>query len=315
MPLTQLHGYWLLNNNLSGKVNDMENIIQEAKKNWQEKLAINEEKSLPENLQAELAEYESITNDELRGRLSVCKKELNRQWQEYGHKNPSSFYQNTRWYLYDLTLYHSNYGPCQDVFGVLNFCIANKLKKMLDFGAGIGSSGIIFAKAGLEVTLADISGILLDYARWRFKKRGLTANFINLSHQDLPEGICDVIIATDVFEHLANPKQEIKKIACALRNGGYLFFNITETEGDTHPMHISKAFHVLRHMRSCGFKKLKYIPIDMHRYQKVERPGSLNWFLGVYDCIYYALYYPTIFILQKLGLLSYLKKFLNKNDS
>jgi 2-polyprenyl-3-methyl-5-hydroxy-6-metoxy-1,4-benzoquinol methylase len=290
----------------------MRHNIPEAKLFWQNNLQSDPIKSLEDNLICELAEYEKLDIQETKQRLAVSKQELNKAWHEKGYRNPLAFYQNNRWYLYDLTLYHSNYGPYHDVYGVLNFCIANKLKKILDFGAGIGSSGIIFAKAGLDVTLADVSPILLDYAKWRFVKRGLEANFINLSQEDLPQEAFDVIIATDVFEHLAKPNDEIKKIARALKNGGYLFFNITETESNTHPMHISRAINVLKYMRSCGFKKVKDEIIDMHKYQKVQRSDSLNHLYGIYDYIYYLLYYPVIFVLRKLGLLKYLKNFFKR---
>jgi 2-polyprenyl-3-methyl-5-hydroxy-6-metoxy-1,4-benzoquinol methylase len=293
----------------------MRDATSRTKTLWRENLIINSSLALSENLCRELAEYENIAISEANRRLSICKQELNYEWQKIGRNNPLAFYQNTRWYLYDLTLYHSNFGPHEEVFAVLSFCLSLGLTKILDFGAGIGSNSIIFAKAGLRVTLADVSPILLDYARWRFKKRGLEADFITLGQTALASESFDAVIATDVFEHLTDPKKEIRQIASCLSDGGWLFFNITETQGGTHPMHICKAFNILRHLRCSGFVKAKEVAIDMHRYRKVKRSPLKNYFLWLYDSAYYSLYYPAVFILKKMGLLVYLKKYLGKYNN
>jgi hypothetical protein len=39
----------------------------------------------------------------------------------------------------------------------------------LDFGSGVGSGGILFARHGFEVTLADISSTLLGFSPWRLR--------------------------------------------------------------------------------------------------------------------------------------------------
>ncbi|MBI4335288.1 MAG: class I SAM-dependent methyltransferase [Candidatus Omnitrophica bacterium] len=292
--------------------------MQTSKNIWEDNLIFDKSKSLPDNLIIELAEYENISIDEAGKRLSVCKEELNRGWMEKGRKDPLAFYKQSRWYLYDLTLFHSKYGPHAQVAAVLEFCLSRKLTRILDFGGGIGSSGIIFARAGLEVAICDVSPTLLDYAKWRFDKRKLRAEFINLSAgKTLPGGWFDAAIATDVMEHLRDPSAELKRIHHALKNGGYLFFNITEDGAGnepSHPMHISRAMDVIRCMRACGFRKAGNISVEAHRYQKVTRPDALNYALGIYDYIYYRVYFFVRFILLKAGLLSRIKTLLGKSN-
>jgi 2-polyprenyl-3-methyl-5-hydroxy-6-metoxy-1,4-benzoquinol methylase len=53
----------------------------------------------------------------------------------------------------------------------------------------------LFAKAGYETTLADVSTSLLDFARYRFSRRGEAARFTDLNDEKLETGRYDVITA------------------------------------------------------------------------------------------------------------------------
>ena len=58
----------------------------------------------------------------------------------------------------------------------------------LDFGSGAGVTSQVFARAGYETTLADISTSLLDFARFRLSRRGAIARFIDLNEEKLGTG-------------------------------------------------------------------------------------------------------------------------------
>ena len=68
----------------------------------------------------------------------------------------------------------------------LKFAASHGAKAVLDFGSGVGSGGILYARNGFDVTLADISSVMLEFCAWRFKARGLAARFIDLKTQRLP---------------------------------------------------------------------------------------------------------------------------------
>ena len=104
----------------------------------------------------ELTEYEGIDSEALNNYLCVCKKELNNGWNREGQTDPDGFYrgEQSRWYLYDLTLFNINLKDRQDVFKLLlDFFAKCHIKSVLDFGSGIGSMGIFFAKNNMDVGL------------------------------------------------------------------------------------------------------------------------------------------------------------------
>jgi 2-polyprenyl-3-methyl-5-hydroxy-6-metoxy-1,4-benzoquinol methylase len=101
--------------------------------------------------------------------------------------------------------------------------------------------------------LADISTTLLDFARWRFSQRGLSASFVNLNIETLPTASFDMILAMDVFEHLVDPVGTIEQLWRALRPGGLLFARIHVEDAGTHPQHIVRDFApTFARMRELG---------------------------------------------------------------
>ena len=55
----------------------------------------------------------------------------------------------------------------------------------LDFGSGVGVTVSSFNSSATKVTLADLSTTLLDFARFRFERRGEKATFIDLNETSL----------------------------------------------------------------------------------------------------------------------------------
>src|SRR2546427_172036 len=74
----------------------------------------------------------------------------------------------------------------------LEFAAREGCRSCLDFGAGVGSGGILFARHGFDVGLADISSPLLNFSRWRFETRNLPAEFFDLKAQTLPRAAFDM---------------------------------------------------------------------------------------------------------------------------
>lgn len=95
----------------------------------------------------------------------------------------------------------------------------------LDFGSGAGVTSQLFARAGYETTLADVSTSLLDFARYRFSRREETARFIDLSNEKLETSRYDVITALDSLMHVPNLAEVVADLHSALRPGGYLIAN------------------------------------------------------------------------------------------
>ena len=87
----------------------------------------------------------------------------------------------------------------------LEFASSANCKTYLDFGSGVGSGALLFRSHGFDVTLADISGEMLAFCKYRFAARGCVASFIDLKQSALPSAAFDFITAMDVFEHIVDP--------------------------------------------------------------------------------------------------------------
>lgn len=99
--------------------------------------------------------------------------------------------------------------------------------KVLDYGCGVGDYGLSFAVHGYFVTLCDIAGGNLEFARWRFAKRNFNFDTIPVGTDDLyPDlGRHHVILAGEVLEHVRNPLLVLQNMHAALPKGGLLWYS------------------------------------------------------------------------------------------
>ncbi len=98
---------------------------------------------------------------------------------------------------------------------------------VLDYGCGISDIGLLFASLGAKVTIAELDDKRLDFTTWRFTKRNLHPEVIRIAdtskYPTLEESKYDLIIATEVFEHVRDPFDLLKKFTIGIRPGGFLF--------------------------------------------------------------------------------------------
>jgi SAM-dependent methyltransferase len=117
----------------------------------------------------------------------------------------------------------------------------------LNFGAGVATAGLLFDRLGWQVTCADVSVPLLQFAKWRVKDRGVAIRVIDLHDERLPEDAFDVICAVNTMAHVRDTLQTLKELRRALRPGGLLIFDVDTRPKDAEmPWHASKASLVLR---------------------------------------------------------------------
>jgi 2-polyprenyl-3-methyl-5-hydroxy-6-metoxy-1,4-benzoquinol methylase len=215
---------------------------------WSNALIRKDKPNLRTSLLREVATYYGI--DDLNEVERLCADAVGAMRQEWEQRVDSSqrasiegFYQSATM-IYDLMGWHSLQADTAPLAYVLGLEIARdrQVKTCLDFGSGVGSGALLFATAGVHITLADISTTLLDFCRWRFAQRGLSADFLELSTKALPTASYDMILALDVFEHLVDPVGVIEQVWRALRPGGLFFGRIQVEDAGTHPQHIVRDF-------------------------------------------------------------------------
>ena len=105
------------------------------------------------------------------------------------------FYAEPESHLLELMWWHTVEDDASPLAYVLAWDFARRVatRRYLDFGSGVGSGSILFARHGYEIALADISSPLLQFARWRLDQRGLEAEIIDLKANGLPADAFDVI--------------------------------------------------------------------------------------------------------------------------
>ena len=214
---------------------------------WTQALC-SQETDLHASLLQEIATFYGLTDlAEIDRRCRSAVGDMRDEWHSHidaqRRESVESFY-NSATYIYDLMGWHSlrdDNGPLAYVLG-LEIAQERGVRHCLDFGSGVGSGALLFDRAGIGMSLADISATMLDFAQWRFTQRHRSAVFYNLHQTALPQAHFDMILAMDVFEHLTDPVAVIENLDRALRPGGLLFARIQVEDAGTHPQHIVRDF-------------------------------------------------------------------------
>jgi 2-polyprenyl-3-methyl-5-hydroxy-6-metoxy-1,4-benzoquinol methylase len=113
---------------------------------------------------------------------------------------------------------------------------------VLDFGAGIGSQLVPLVAKGCQCVHVDVGGVMMDYASWRYQQiappRGpsgghaghMVSNgveMVSLKDDYMEAGVWelkgrqfDVVICTEVIEHVTEPERFVAMLADYVKPGG-----------------------------------------------------------------------------------------------
>jgi SAM-dependent methyltransferase len=112
-----------------------------------------------------------------------------------------TLYRTSTAYLYNLTAFAMT-GTKLPYLEALEAQVAPGAR-ILDYGCGIGSDGLLLLEAGYRVEFADFANPSVEYLRWRLERRGLDAPIHDLE-EGVPDGF-DAAFAFDVIEHVEDP--------------------------------------------------------------------------------------------------------------
>lgn len=93
--------------------------------------------------------------------------------------------------------------------------------KILDVAAASGNFSLLLAELGYEVTWNDLRGDLIDYVKLKHEKGSIqyvAGNIFDLNF----DSYFDLVIITEVIEHVAHPDQFLQKIAKLVKPNGYI---------------------------------------------------------------------------------------------
>jgi len=273
--------------------------------NWSNAISRPGYTSLYDSMVAELAEYLGEAPTKVAVACAAGAESVAQEWsgRHLGKKSPESdvleFYRTTKSYLFDLTTFNAEYPHTETLDAMIRMAKKQGLTKFLDFGSGIGSVGLFFALNGMDVTLADVSEPLLDYAAWRFHVRGLKVKLINLNREQLPKETYDLVTTFDVLEHLSNPAGTLHVLAGSLRVGGLLALNVEEAD-ERFPQHITTYEDVLSITAAAGFRRRAFLG-KTEIFERVHRNAISNLCHSIWGKIWYGfLYRKTVALLEIL---------------
>jgi ubiquinone/menaquinone biosynthesis C-methylase UbiE len=148
----------------------------------------------------EEAELRAYLGDDFRlDRLQHYQEHLDAEFADVGHED--TFYLTSKAYLYNLTAFAMTGTKLPYLRELVSRVPPGA--RLLDYGCGIGSDGLLLLEAGYRIEFADFDNPSVEYLRWRLAERGLDAPIHDLK-RGVPDGF-DAAYAFDVIEHVPDP--------------------------------------------------------------------------------------------------------------
>jgi 2-polyprenyl-3-methyl-5-hydroxy-6-metoxy-1,4-benzoquinol methylase len=236
----------------------------------------------------QLADYSARSVDEVKEIVRDTNEISKQKWSEADRSTPDglrAFYSSVTNWVFGNISYHARQAEGRDgPYPALPVQVADALKNLkpghhLDFGSGVGTASLLFHKFGWQITLADVSTPLLDFARWRLSRSSVPAEFIDLNKNTLEERRYELITAFNTMAHVPNVRQTISEIRTALKPDGLLVFDIDARKPAPrnewflyeHP------YQVLRGIRALGFTRMPPIgAMQVYRRAELGHFGALR---------------------------------------
>lgn len=213
-----------------------------------------EHRERSEQILDDLVEYTGRERELVSERCKSARVELAWEWPK--RKDVLEYYRTSDLYIFDLTLYQAMLIP--DVNYMIEEIDLHGIKKVLDFGGGIGEYSIrTLQETKANVTYLELKGSkTAEYAQWRFKKHHVKPTVVS---EDYPwqDEDWDCVFIMDVLEHLENPESVIENLQ---KRAKYLFVNPEKIMyNPIYPQHIS-------HFELKGFEK-----VEINLYKNISK--------------------------------------------
>jgi SAM-dependent methyltransferase len=176
--------------------------------------------------ETELREY--LGEDFELDRLWRYQEQLDAEVEAVGDEE--RFYLTSRGYLYNLTAFAMTGTKLPYLQELVRRVPPGA--RLLDYGCGIGSDGLLLLEAGYRVEFADFDNPSVEYLRWRLRRRGLDAPVHDLA-KGVPGGF-DAAYAFDVIEHVPDAFAFLREME---QRAQLVVVNLLEPEPDDQDLH------------------------------------------------------------------------------
>jgi 2-polyprenyl-3-methyl-5-hydroxy-6-metoxy-1,4-benzoquinol methylase len=212
-----------------------------------------------------------------RSRLERYQEQLDEEFDACGDE--ARFYRTSEAYLYNLTAFAMT-GTKIPYLRELTRLVPPG-SRVLDYGCGIGSDGLMLLDAGYLVEFAEFDNPSTAYLRWRLDRRGLEAPVHDLD-VDVPGGF-DAAYAFDVIEHVADPFGFLREME---QRAGLVIVNLLEPQTSDQALHhelpIERILQRARTRRIRSYRihhrsshLLAYAPVAASRPRRILNTGLL----------------------------------------
>jgi 2-polyprenyl-3-methyl-5-hydroxy-6-metoxy-1,4-benzoquinol methylase len=193
--------------------------------------------------------FTKTTREQVRDRMKKGSEPLKEEWLAWEKHGPmteeriTAFYKQTANYIYELGEWHLFVAGKResDMQLVEDMRVKYKAKNVLDFGGGVGMVAIPIARAGIDVTLADLDGTSLDFAAFRAKRHSIPLKIWKTDvEKQAPDKKYDVILALDVLEHLPREvlNEAVDRLIALKHPGTHIIISAPFGRTSVHPMHL-----------------------------------------------------------------------------
>ena len=272
--------------------------VNEYRTRWSEGICFDPRKDIATNFLDELEVYSKLPRYKVEQLFYHGIKEFAKEWEEkcQNHSaDEATFYNESLTQIF-FVMYHNamrieNNSPLLYVYAS-DWVKRLKLTTYLDYGTGTGSGAMFFARQGIKTTAADISSQMLDFTKWRFEKRGLSATYLDLKQNTLPKKAFDLITCFHVLQIVEDPVALMRQMRDALTEKGILVVNGALRKDPEYPMQPDHGGQrTTRKFRSVGLQILWDQTREMRQlsntnpqmYQRVERSSLVNTAYLMYD--------------------------------
>ncbi|MEX0895772.1 MAG: methyltransferase domain-containing protein [Patescibacteria group bacterium] len=136
--------------------------------------------------------------------------------------------------------------------------------RVLDVGCGVGAVSLYLAKLGCRVVGIDVSSDAVTIAQGARKSAGLKNCVFAEGELGVGSGSFDLVICSEIIEHIADQDEFLRRVASQLRPGGTLFLGTPSTETVLYKMGLLKQFDAeVGHLRRYSEAELQDV-IEKH---------------------------------------------------
>jgi SAM-dependent methyltransferase len=231
-----------------------------------------------------LSEFTGLGEDECLARLRETEPaSMANAWRRASPRTPSEirgFYSRAHEYVWELLAWNASqaYEPYLSRLARLKEVLPpEQHRRVLDYGSGVGTAALHLLQFGYDVTIADVPGPTLDFARERLKRDGLAFDVLQIEEDvpDLASARWDIVTSFDVLEHVVDPVAVSKALVRALAPAGGAAVVASFGDDHEHPHHLAAGVaRFAGHRWPLFFQTLGMKHVGSDIYMKVGVTGT-----------------------------------------